>query len=325
MLPGMGPGPTAQVDGHRPPVRPRPGVPEHIRRRRARLAWAVLLLLVITIAAVGWWLGSGRWTDVPKVQGKSQDIAVGLIQEAGLDPHLPITEQFSETVPAGEVISAKPASGRAIRGSDVSLVVSKGPERFVVPASLVGQPKDAVLAALAKMPLQVTPKDQYDNDVASGHVIGFDPPAGQPLKKNTVVTVLVSTGHAPVSVPDVTGQSPDAATKNLQELGFTVTRGPDGRSAAVPKGAVMAVAPGPKDGPVGYGSKVTITVSAGVPQVTVPDVIGKTAKDATKILEAAGLKVRTQTFITGNHVYRQNPEPGKVVDQGTPVTLLLFG
>jgi serine/threonine-protein kinase len=325
MLPGMGPGPTTDVDGHRPPVRPRPGVPEHIRRRRARLAWAVLLLLVITIAAIGWWLGSGRWTDVPALQGKAQDTAIGLIQEAGLDPHYPIAQKYSETVPAGQVISAKPARGRAIRGSDVVLVVSKGPQRFVVPTSLVGQPKDAVLAALGKLPLQVHVKEQYDNDVAAGDVTGFDPAAGQPLKKDAAVMVVVSSGHAPVSVPDVTGQSPDAATKNLQELGFTVVRGQDGRSATVPKGAVMQISPAPSAGPVAYGSKVTITVSAGVPQVTVPDVTGKKVKDATKILEDAGLKVRTQTFIAGDHVYRQSPSAGKIVDQGTQVTLLLFG
>jgi eukaryotic-like serine/threonine-protein kinase len=325
MLPGMGHGPTTQVDGRRPPVRPRPGVPEHIHRRRARLAWAVLLLLVITVAAVGWWLGYGRWTDVPALQGRSQDTAVGLLQEAGLDPKLPITQRFSESVPAGEVISAKPASGQAIRGSDVSLVVSKGPERFVVPAGLVGQPKEAVLAALAKMPVEVVPQAQYDNDVAAGKVTGFDPPAGEPLKRGQTVTVVVSKGHAPVAVLDVTGQTPEVATKNLQELGFTVTRGADGRSATVAKGTVMAVSPAPASGPVAYGSKVTITVSAGVPQVTLPDVTGKTVKEATKILEAAGLKVRTQTFISGNHVYRQSPSPGKVVDQGTQVTLLLFG
>jgi serine/threonine-protein kinase len=324
MLPGMGPGPTSQVDGRRPPVRPRPGVPEHIRRRRARLAWAVVALLVITIAAIGWWLGSGRWTDVPALTGKSQDTAIGLLQEAGLDPK-PIVSQFSETVRPGMVISAAPAGGRAIRGTDVRLVVSKGPERFVVPTDLVGKPRDAVLAALVKLPVKVVPQEQYDNDVDAGKVTGFDPAAGSPLKRGQTLTVVVSKGHEPVRVPDVTGQTPEAATRNLQELGFSVTRGPDGRSASVAKGAVMAVAPAPSAGPVPYGSRVTITVSAGVPQVTVPDVTGKNVREATKILEQAGLKVRSQTFIAGNHVYQQSPSAGRVVDQGSEVKLLLFG
>src|SRR4051795_4569425 len=47
MLPGMGAGPTMNVNGRRPAAvdRPRPGVPPHIRRRRARFAIAIVLLL----------------------------------------------------------------------------------------------------------------------------------------------------------------------------------------------------------------------------------------------------------------------------------------
>ena len=66
VLPGIGAGPTMNVNGRRPAVdRARPGVPPHIRRRRARFALAIVLLLAITIGAIGWWLGSGRWTEVP--------------------------------------------------------------------------------------------------------------------------------------------------------------------------------------------------------------------------------------------------------------------
>ena len=98
-------------------------------------------------------------------------------------------------------------------------------------------------------------------------MIGFDPPAGTDLKRDQVVTVVVSKGHEPVAVPDVTGQSPEQATANLEALGFAVKQGDDGRSAAVDKGEVMAVSPGPGDGPVAFGSTVTIQVSAGVPLV----------------------------------------------------------
>jgi eukaryotic-like serine/threonine-protein kinase len=199
--------------------------------------------------------------------------------------------------------------------------VSEGPERFVVDTALVGQPKDAVAAALQKLPVTVTFQDTFDSKVPAGSVTGFDPAAGTPLKRGQPLTVLVSKGHAPVSVLDVRGQSPEAATKNLQGLGFKVTRGPDGRSADVPVGAVMAVAPGSGTA-APYGSTVTITVCAGLPQVQVPDVTGKSADDAAKILTAAGLKVKTQKFF-GNKVFRQTPAAGQTVDQGTEVTILL--
>jgi serine/threonine-protein kinase len=322
MLPGMGAGPTTGVDGRRPTLRPVGAVPEHIRRRRIRLVVAVVLLLAVTVGAVGWWMGSGRWTTVPSLTGRQEKTAIGLVQEAGLDPACCV-RVFSETVPEGVVIAATPASGDAVRGTDVHLTVSKGPERFVVPTALVRQPETAVLAELKALPVNPQVRQQYDDTVAAGTVVGFDPPAGQPLKRDQVVTVLVSKGHRPVQVPDVVGLSPEAATKNLQQLGFTVQRAPDGRSAAVAAGQVMAVLPDAKTGAIAYGSTVTITVSAGVPQVTVPDVRGKKLADAQSQLQQLGLKVTVQTFITGNRVVQQSVGGGTVVDQGTTVTLLV--
>jgi beta-lactam-binding protein with PASTA domain/serine/threonine protein kinase len=326
MLPNTGAGSTAAVGGrgHPPVERPRPGVPQHIRRRRARLIVAVVLLMAVTIGAVGWWLGSGRWTTVPSLAGKQQGAAIDLLQSAGLDPKCCV-EQFSESVPDGVVISTDPSSGKAIRGTDVKLVVSKGPERFVVPPELAGKPQDDVLARLQNdLPeLQFTTTEQYDDKIAAGLVIGFDPAAGEELKRGALVTVLVSRGHAPVAVPNVVGQTPEAATDNLKRLGFVVQRAPDGRSADVAKGQVMAVNPGPAQGPVAYGSTVTIQVSAGMPQVKVPDVRGKRSDEATQILEAAGLKVETDSWLSGDKVVGQNPKPDTTVDQGSTVKILL--
>jgi serine/threonine-protein kinase len=231
--------------------------------------------------------------------------------------------QFSENVPAGVVLSAKPGKGDAIRGSKVQLVVSKGPERFSIAADLVGKPKDDVLNVLKGMPIQVTVKDTYDNSVPAGSVSGFDPPASTPLPRNAAVTVLVSKGHQPVKVPNVVGSTPDAATAALQQLGFKVTRGPDGRSASVQTGQVMSVTPGPDAGAQAYGSTVTIVVSAGLPQVAVPDVGGKKKDEAVKILQQAGFKVDVQTFISGNRVRQQSPAAGAMADQGSTVQILV--
>ncbi|MGY2079446.1 Stk1 family PASTA domain-containing Ser/Thr kinase [Modestobacter sp. SYSU DS0657] len=328
VLPGSGA--TAHVDGARPtaPRHPsvRPGVPPHIRRRRARLAIAVVLLLAVTIGAVGWWLGSGRWTDVPDLLNQDRDTAVGLLQEAGLDPAFG-EPQFSEELPEGTVISADPADGEAIRGSDVTLVLSKGPERFEVDPGLVGQPLEAVQAALteAQVPVTVTSREEFDDEQPVGTVLGFEPAAGTELKRGDTVTAVVSAGRAPVKVPDVVGLSPEAATTNLEDRGFTVER-TTGRSADVDPGEVMAVSPGPGDAAQPYGSTVTIQVSEGVPQVTVPDVKGKSKDEATALLAQAGLEAESTQFIAGDRVFQQSPRAGEVVDQGSTVRILIsFG
>jgi len=320
VLPGMGGGPTTAVGRARPsPVRP--GVPQHIRRRRARLAVALVLLLAVTIGAVAWWLGTGRWTDVPDLVGKDRDTAIGLLQEAGLDPELGLQE-FSEEFPEGAVISADPGQGEAIRGTDVQLVTSRGPERFTVAGELVGRPADQVLARLGTdLPgVTVARTDDFSADVPAGSVIAFQPAPGTELKRGDTVTVVVSSGRAPVDVPDVVGQSPEAAQSTLEQLGFTVQRDTD-RTASVPVGAVMAVSPGPDDDPQPYGSPVTITVSEGLPQVAVPDVLGQSRDDAQRILEEAGLDVEVQQFF-GNRVIRQTPGAGETVELGTTVTIL---
>ncbi len=331
VLPGTGAGPTTAVGSARPGLPPRSpaaraGVPPHIRRRRARFALALVLLLAITIGAIGWWLGSGRWTDVPDLLGQDKDTAIGMLQEAGLDPALG-EAQFSETVPEGEVISADPpGGGEAIRGTDVEIVVSKGQERFTVSAELTGQPGDDVQAQLQRDFPQLTfqQTQETSEDVGAGNVIRFDPPAGTPLQAGATVSLVVSSGRAPVKVPNVVGQAPDAAQDTLEQLGFVVKRD-TGRSAEVAEGQVMTVSPGPGDAQR-YGSTVTITVSEGVPQVTVPDVVGKSEKDATAALKDAGLKASSTSFIAGDRVFQQSPKAGETVDQGSTVRILIsFG
>ncbi len=312
------------VNGRRPALeRPRPGLPQHIRRRRARLAVAVVLLLAITAGAIGWWLGSGRWTDVPDLIGKDQNAAIDLLQTAGLDPDC-CEQVWSEEFPEGTVMSTDPVAGEAIRGTDVRLVVSQGPERFIVPTDLVGKAEAEVVAFLQdKLPaIKVTTEQEYDNDVAAGLVVRFDPAAGTELKRDEVVTVFVSRGHEPVAVPDVTGQSPEQAQANLEGLGFTVERIEDGRSAAVAVGEVMAVSPGPEDGPVEFGRSISIQVSAGLPLVTVPDVSGMNQDEAIAALEGVGLIVDATKFF-GNKVRQQQPAAGETVEQGTTVKILV--
>ncbi|MSW64880.1 MAG: Stk1 family PASTA domain-containing Ser/Thr kinase [Actinobacteria bacterium] len=320
--------PTGAVGGRRPPhpTAPRPlprvGVPDHIRRRRIRFGVTIVLLLAVTVGAVGWWLGSGRWTDVPAVSGQGQQQAIGFLQEAGLDPV--VTEVFSEDVAAGTVISADPADGaRIIIGSDVQLSVSKGPERFTVDGGLLGQPADDVQATIEGLgaDLQVTRTTGRSDDVAAGAVMALDPAPGTELRRGDTVTLQVSEGPATAAVPDLVGSDPDDAEATLAALGFEVER-TEGRSDAVSAGQVAAVSP---DGTETFGATITLTVSVGPVQVSVPNVVGQSKDAAVAALEAAGLEASVTQFF-GDTVLRQTPAAGEVVDPGTSVTILVtFG
>ena len=133
----------------------------------------------------------------------------------------------------------------------------------------------------------------------------------------------MSQGRAPVKVPDVVGLAPEKATANLEELGFTVKRTANGRSADVQTGEVMSMNPNPAGGAVPYGSTVTIRVSEGVPIVTVPDLQGRKQQEAAKALTKLGLKVDATPFGPGNRVIVTNPPAGAQVEVGTTVQLAL--
>ena len=171
------------------------------------------------------------------------------------------------------------------------------------------------------MPLQVAVTERHDDAAPAGTVLGFEPPAGTPLKRDQLVKVVVSLGRAPVAIPDVVGLAPPAAVSNLEDLGFVVQRAPDGRSKDVAKGEVMGLAPAPGADPQPYGSTVTITVSAGLPQVKVPDVTGMPQAEAVAALQKAGLQVEVTEFF-GDLVQRQSPAAGESVDIGTTVEVL---
>jgi len=69
--------------------------------------------------------------EVTDFTGKSVDRAERVLTERGLA--VEITEENSDTVPEGKVISQTPASGTLFRGDTVQLVASKGPAMVEVP------------------------------------------------------------------------------------------------------------------------------------------------------------------------------------------------
>jgi len=72
-----------------------------------------------------------RPIEVPDVVGKPQTDAVAEIEDARLVAE--ISEQFSDDVDKGRVISQSPVDGTLFRGDTVSIVVSLGPETIEVP------------------------------------------------------------------------------------------------------------------------------------------------------------------------------------------------
>lgn len=127
-----------------------------------------------------------------------------------------------------------------------------------------------------------------------------------------------------VRVPDVVGETEEAARSALAERGLVVSdRVEQEASAEVEAGSVIAQDP-PGDTFIAPGSTVTLTISTGTPEVVVPNVLRDNFEEATAQLEALDLVVATEEVDsdeTAGTVTETNPRAGLPVPVGTTVTL----
>ncbi len=159
---------------------------------------------------------------VPPVVGQDLVRATELIEKAGLV--LGTVEQVpDEVAPAGQVISQNPPAGEdAAPGTAVDLVVSTGLEEFPIPDDLVGRSEGDVGFILGNLGLIVVFDTEFSSEVLKGFVIRTDPTAGATVNKGDQVTVYISDGPEPVSVPNVIGSNEDQARSALEALGLAV-------------------------------------------------------------------------------------------------------
>jgi serine/threonine-protein kinase len=133
---------------------------------------------------------------------------------------------------------------------------------------------------------------------------------------------LGSSSASEVTVPAVVNQSQADATNALKGAGFKVTvQMVDNDTVAA--GIVVDQNPKP-DAKAHKGDTVTLSVSKGPPQVTVPAEINKTVDDATADLEQLGLTVITRAQTSDQpqgQVIDQNPQAGTQVPKNSTVTL----
>ena len=293
---------------------------------------AAVVVGILAVAGVGagatWYLtvGPGRRVPVPDIVGMSEDEAKIALEKQGLNWGTP-ARAYSDTVPAGKVISCQPKVGQRVGLSHtVTVVVSRGMETKTVP-DVVGKTKDQASAAIKAAGLTLgNVTEEYSASVESGKVISSDPKAGKVIEHTTKVSIVVSKGKEPATVQDVTGKSEDEAKKTLEDAGLKKGKVSKDYSDSVAKGRVISSSP--IAGASGYykGDSVDLTISKGPEKVTVPDVTGRSEDEAKKTLEDAGLKVEVNKRLGGpfGTVRSTDPAPGSNVKAESKVTINIF-
>ena len=158
---------------------------------------------------------------VPNVEGLTQDAATTAVTAAKLAVGT-VTQQTSNTVTTGKVISQDPASGSSVApGSPVNLVISSGPQMVTVP-NVEGLTQDAATTAITAAKFTGgTVTQQASNTVATGKVISQDPASGSSSAQGSPVNLIISSGPQMVTVPNVEGLTQDAATTAITAAKLT--------------------------------------------------------------------------------------------------------
>ena len=138
---------------------------------------------------------------------------------------------------------------------------------------------------------------QTSDTVPEGAIISTDPAAGITVNPGLTVTVYVSLGETPVTVPNVANMTEADAIAALQAKGLKYGSTTQTYSASVRQGVVIDSDPPGGSERVGsevirIGHEVNLVVSNGLVQV--PDVTGKSIAEASSALNAIGLNPTVQ-------------------------------
>jgi beta-lactam-binding protein with PASTA domain len=126
---------------------------------------------------------------VPDVRGKSGTDASHQLTTAGFTPKL--SEDYSDTVPAGTVIGQNPAGkASAVKFSVVNVIVSKGPPLVTVPNISSGTSVKSATRTLTDLGFHVTTR-KLAEVVIFHEVWSVSPGAGASIPKGSTVTLTI--------------------------------------------------------------------------------------------------------------------------------------
>lgn len=164
--------------------------------------------------------------------------------------------------------------------------------------------------------------------LASGTVIWQDPPPYSEIGSGAQVQLMVSSGPPELAIPDIEGLDAGLALKVLTAAGLNL-QGVDSVSNAAPKGTALATRPvaGVTRSPT---DPITLVVSSGPANNTIPDLSNLTVPEARERLMTAGFSVGRITLersegLPEGRIIRQRPAAGGLSAKDSRVDIIVSG
>ena len=290
----------------------------------------------------------GNTVNMPSLLGKTYAEARTVLEELGLKIERGESEK-SNQYSAGQIIAQSEESGNSVKvgttvtvtlaaagstassdgtsstGSTTSSTTTTTTNSKVKVPSVVGKDENAAKSAITAAGLTVGTVSEASSDtVESGLVISQSPSANSETESGGKVNIVLSSGPNKKKVTDVIGHESSRAQSELAGDGFKVevkeTYSDDMRA-----GLVVSTSPD-RGTYVQPGSTVTITVSKGREQVTIPSVsVGMTYEEAVEALNDAGfkgtVKEATEYSASVGNGFVTRYSPSKTVDPDGTVTI----
>jgi serine/threonine-protein kinase len=155
-------------------------------------------------------------------------------------------------------------------------------------------------------------------------VLTQQPPAGNRVERKTVVDLGVAAAPK-IAVPDVIGKTFEEAKTAMKNAGLDVGKSARQESSEKAPGVVLAQQPAAASR-VERAAKVDLVVAV-APKIIVPQIVGKTSRDAEGALREAGLAAGTRTTRESSEasgmVLSQRPTAGQTLERGARVDFVV--
>ena len=205
------------------------------------------------------------------IRGMSVEDAQKAVDRLKLDLTVFAFETKQSDEKDGTILEQDVKAGDTVkRGSQINVVIAgKGDstsEMVKIP-SVIGKTKSSAKSTLESAGFSVTFEyGDYNNSVAADVVTAQSPSAKKQAAKGSTVTVTLSPGQKPITVPNVVGASQSQAESTLAGAGLKYTYADSQYSDTVPAGSVISQT---KSGEtVAAGTTITLTLSKGKQQVS---------------------------------------------------------
>lgn len=190
--------------------------------------------------------------------------------------------------------------------------------------NVVGKQLSVATRLLEERHLRVSSSEVTNSDVPAGQVISQSPEAGESVKEQRMIHLVVSKGAGDITIPDLQGMSFDQAREKLKALGLSIGRISYSNDTSKDDGVVISQGL-QAGGKASKGATVDITINqTKSTMVEIPNVVGMTIKEAKEALGNLGLSI---SKISGSNedsaiVTAVSPAPGSSVKRDESITLV---